>query len=173
MGIEVREKDMSARDLANLVRIVLERVRHLRVPVMVNERLDVALATGADGVHLPAAGIPAREVRRVFPGLIGVSTHSIDEIVALDPEHADFATFGPVFDTPSKQSYGPPKGIEALASAVRAARIPILALGGIGPGNAGSLGRTGISGMAAISSILAADDPVTSVMMLLLGAMED
>jgi len=162
-AVQVREKDLCANDLLQLVRDVVTAVRPRGVPVFVNDRADLAMAAGADGVHLPGNGLDPAALRRVYPGLIGVSTHSREELASLEPGMVDFATFGPVFTTPSKLPYGPPQGIGALRDAVAAARVPVFAIGGIKAETAADLKGTGIAGIAAISAVLASSDPVTSL----------
>ncbi|MEE8256730.1 MAG: thiamine phosphate synthase, partial [Acidobacteriota bacterium] len=117
-----------------------------------NDRLDVAVAAGAAGVHLPAHGFPVDEVRRSYPELlIGASTHNLEELRRAADGGAGFAVFGPVFETPSKKAYGPPVGLEKLAEAARAVNIPVLALGGVTLENAADCLRAGAAGLAAIS----------------------
>lgn len=163
LAIQVREKDLCAKDLLKLVRDVVSAVRGRGVPVFVNDRADLALAAGADGVHLPGNGLDPADLRRVYPGLIGVSTHSCAELSSLEPGVVDFATFGPVFSTPSKMAYGPPQGVKALREAVDASRVPVFAIGGIKAETARDLKGTGIAGIAAISAVLASPEPVTSL----------
>ena len=166
LAVQVREKDLATRDLVALVR----RVRATLSPataVLVNDRVDEAVAAGADGVHLPSSGLPPGEARRIWPGLVGVSTHSAADLARIDPAYADFATFGPVFDTPSKRAYGPPLGVDALAAAVPRARVPVFAIGGIGPANWSRLRGTGVAGVAVITAVLAAVDPGAAAVELL------
>ena len=162
VGVEIREKALPARELLALARRVVAALRPLGARVLVNDRLDVAIAAGADGVHLPASGLDPRAVRAVYPGLIGVSTHSRAELAGLDAGAADFATFGPVFDTPSKRGFGPPQGVDALRAAVAASRVPVMAIGGIMQGTAADLAGTGISGIAVIRAVLAARNPAAA-----------
>ena len=155
--IQIREKDMSARDLAAFTRAAVERARPRGARVLVNDRLDVAMAAGADGVHLRASSIPAREVRAaaarlgLHDFLIGVSTHSIAEARLAEEGGADFIVCGPVYDTPSKRAYGAPLGLDAFADIRRAAQIPVLAIGGIDLSNYREPLRRGAAGVAAIS----------------------
>ena len=135
--VQIREKDMSAKALGAFTRAAIERARPHGARVLINDRLDVAMAAGADGVHLRASSIPAREVRAVAAKkglddfLIGVSTHSIAEARLAEEGGADFIVCGPVYDTPSKRAFGPPLGLDVFAEIRGAVNIPALAIGGI------------------------------------------
>ena len=152
--IQIREKHLSARELARLVQQAL-RVAPAPCRVLVNDRLDVACAVRAAGVHLTEQSISVadakkfvRERRRSF--LVGASTHSLESARAAADSGADYLIFGPVFATPSKAGYGAPQGIERLAAVCRSISIPVLAIGGITPENAPACAAAGAAGIAAI-----------------------
>ena len=143
--VQVREKDLAGRALLELTRAAVAVCGKARV--LVNGRADVALAAGAAGVHLPSGGIAPERLRRAVPPgfVIGVSCHTVEEVE--ESQGADFAVFGPVFATPGK---GAPRGLEALARAAAASRIPVLALGGVTAENARACVEAGAAGVAAI-----------------------
>jgi thiamine-phosphate pyrophosphorylase len=129
--------------------------------LLVNDRIDVALACDADGVHLPAGSFDVRDARALIGAerLVAVSTHSPEEVVAAERAGADFVVFGPVFDTPSKRPYGDPLGLDLLKHAAASARIPVFAIGGITVDCLYDVRAAGAAGAAVIRAILAADDP--------------
>lgn len=166
--IQIREKDLSARELVELMRKAIAAAA-TTTKILVNDRLDVALAAGAAGVHLGGESTPVAEMVRWRRSghtpsgfLIGASCHSLAEVLAAEHEGADYIFFGPVFATPSKLQYGSPHGIEPLAEICSRASIPVIAIGGITPENAGECLRAGAAGIAAIRLFQQAAD-VTAV----------
>jgi len=161
-AVQLREKDLDAAELLSLARVLRESTRRHGARLFVNSRVDVALAVGADGVHLPSG---AREsvasVRRLIgpERLLGVSTHSAGEAEAAAREGADFVVFGPVYDTPSKRAYGPPQGVSGLAEVCRRVPVPVLAIGGVTVASVAELRVAGAAGLAVIRALLEAADP--------------
>lgn len=151
--VQLREKNLNARMLHELATRTAEIARESATSILVNDRADIALASGCDGVHLTTQSFDARVVRRAFGEkfLIGVSAHTLAEAREARDGGADFAIFGPVFDTPSKRSYGAPLGLEPLREAAHAlAPFPLVALGGIAEETVAEVFRAGAQGVAAI-----------------------
>lgn len=154
--IQIREKDLSGRALAELLREALRRVPASR-QILVNERFDVAYTVNAAGVHLGESALPVGEAKRLLRErkaaagfLVGASVHSLEAAVAAKKAGADYVIFGPAYATPSKAQYGPPQGIERLAELCRSVSLPVLAIGGITLQNARACLEAGAAGIAAI-----------------------
>ncbi len=160
-AVQLREKDLKTSELYSLALALREISNQFSARLLINDRIDIAMAVDADGVHLGGHSLPTRKARRILgPGrLIGVSTHHSDEITAAREEGADFVTFGPVYSTPSKAVFGPPQGLASLSEACHKARLPVFALGGVRPERVKELKEAGASGVALISAILADPDP--------------
>ncbi len=157
-AVQLREKDLAVRPLLRLAGIFRTLTAAHGARLFINDRLDVAMAVGADGVHLGASGIPPQAARRVAGPdmMIGVSTHSADEAERAQQEGADFVLLGPVYDTPSKRPFGPPLGTEALCAARERISIPLFAVGGMSRERIREVRIAGADGVAVISAILAA-----------------
>jgi thiamine-phosphate pyrophosphorylase len=154
--IQIREKDLSARELALLVGEAVRRVPQ-SCTILVNDRLDVAFACGTGGVHLGERSILVEQAKRFLaeknPGrdfLVGVSTHSLAAVSCAQASGADYVIFGPVYETLSKAAFGPPQGLSRLAEVCRSVLLPVIAIGGITVDNAQACRRAGAAGIAAI-----------------------
>lgn len=161
--VQIREKDLTARELLDLVRAAIAisqesaNAASTLVRILVNDRLDVAPAAGAAGLHLGRDSAPVREVVRWLRAgnapadfLVGVSCHSLEEVREAENANAGYAFFGPVFDTPSKRPFGPPQGIARLEEVCRSVRMPVIAIGGVTKENGAECIRAGAAGIAAI-----------------------
>jgi thiamine-phosphate pyrophosphorylase len=162
-AVQVRAPGATGRELVAGTRAVLDAVRDAGVAVIVNDRLDVALAAGADGVHLGRDDVPPEDARRVAgPGLsIGWSVTGPDDLHVV-PGTVDLLGIGPVFATATKPDAAPPIGVDGLRRLwedARALGLPAVAIGGIGPDNAGEVLATGVPGLCVSSAIVAAPDP--------------
>ena len=154
--VQIRERDLGTHDLISLSHRLLPLIRHNHAKVLLNDRIDLVIALGADGVHLRADSLPVTVARRLLgpEHLIGISTHSVEEARIAEGEGADFIVLGPIFDTPSKRPYGSPLGIGILHEACRTIPLPIFAIGGITATRIPHVLSSGAYGVAVISSIL-------------------
>ena len=153
-ALQIREKDLNPNDLLALALEVKPLVQRYHAKLFINDRADIAVMAGADGVHLTETSIQAREVKNSFPDLIvGVSTHSIEGARRAETQGADFITFSPIYETPSKANYGPPQGLDLLRQATQTVRLPVLALGGITLHRVPECLEQGAFGVAVISGI--------------------
>lgn len=163
--IQLREKDLSAADLYDYALRLRQLTQKHQALLLVNDRIDIALAVQADGVHLGQKSLPAATARKLLgaQAIIGVSTHNQKEAQTAQQQGADFITFGPVFYTSSKAQYGEPVGIESLRHICTTTALPVYALGGIKTKNIKQIKDSGIHGIAAISTLLAATNAADSL----------
>jgi len=159
-AVQLREKDLPIRELLVMAQELRSITREFGAKLFINDRVDVAVAVDADGVHLGTQSMPPEGARRVVGKgmLIGVSTHTMEEAKAAEEGGADFITFGPIFTTPSKARYGSPVGLEAIKTLILEVDIPVFAIGGIHGGNIQQVVMSGVAGVAIISAILASPD---------------
>lgn len=160
-AIQLREKDLGTRELLRLAYKMRDLTGSYGAKLFINDRLDIAIAVEADGVHLTQQSIPVEAVRNVVNTsqfLIGVSTHSLKEAKEAEKGGADFITLGPIFKTPSKLRYGPPIGIERLRTVSKNISIPVFAIGGIKTGKINEVKDAGAFGVAMISEVFKASD---------------
>jgi len=152
--VQIREKDLSSRELFDLAVSARILARKHATQILINDRLDIALAAGLNGIHLGQQAIAPSAVRaKVSEGnfLVGASTHSLEELRRVHQEGVSYLTFGPVFFTPSKACYGPAVGMGKLREACECSKVPIFALGGINRQNYSECLKMGAAGIAGIS----------------------
>lgn len=161
VAVQLREKDLTGRELLALAHELRKICTAHGALLLINDRIDVAMACNADGVHLPANSFSVRDARELLgkSKLIGCSTHTLAEVEAANRAGADFIVFGPVYDPISKSAYGPATGIDALREACEASDLPVYALGGITADRIAELDDTGMAGVAAIGSVFGAASP--------------
>ncbi len=159
-ALQLREKEIAIRELLRMAYELREITQRHGAKLFINDRVDVAIAVEADGVHLGRNSIPASAAKKITKGrlMIGVSTHSLAEAADAEQDGADFITFGPIYHTPSKMRYGEPLGIEALRKVTAEVSVPVLAIGGITVGRVKEVMDSGSSGVAVISAILGSHD---------------
>jgi len=160
-AIQLREKGLDTVEMYRLAETLLAMTRKAGAALLINDRVDVAMALGADGVHLTRRSLPPREVRSLVGSgmLIGISCHGLEDVREAVDGGADFVVLGPVYATPSKAPYGPPLTPAILREARRICPLPILAIGGIKAARVPEVVGAGADGVAAISAVLAAPDP--------------
>ena len=173
-AIQLREKDLSGRDLFLLAEKSSKLCQNYGASLFVNERIDIALAVDAAGVQLARASVPTAVARQLLGAqkTIGVSTHSLEEALEAQQEGADFVLFGPVYFTPSKATYGAPQGLNKVKEIVEKIFLPVYAIGGIKLENILDLRSMGVSRVALISAIMSSDDPrkATSDLLQMIGS---
>ncbi|MDR2933045.1 MAG: thiamine phosphate synthase [Oscillospiraceae bacterium] len=157
--VQIREKEAPTREFYNVARDIQAITKRRGVPLIVNDRIDIALAIGAEGVHLGQSDMPVEAARRLAPHLwIGISAATVEEALAAQEKGADYLGVGPVFTTGSKADAGEGIGLGMLRRIREAVRIPLVGIGGIGPDNAGDVMKAGADGISVISAILTQPD---------------
>ena len=159
--VQVREKDVGPREFIEEARAVQAALRGTGVPLIVNDRVDVALTIGAEGVHLGQRDMALADARRLGPPgwIVGVSAESVEDAVRAERDGADYVGVSPVFATPTKADHAAPLGLAGLRAIRSATKLPLVAIGGIHAGNAREVVRAGADGLAVVSAIVAVDDP--------------
>ncbi|MBC7837920.1 MAG: thiamine phosphate synthase [Nitrospiraceae bacterium] len=159
-AIQLRERDLSARELVTLAREVQAVTASSKSQFLINDRVDVALALEGVGVHLRSNSLPLPVARQMLGSqrLLGISVHAVEEAVQAEAAGADYIVLGPIYETPSKQTFGPPLGIHTLEKAGKLVRIPIIGIGGVTAARAREMRRAGAFGAAVITAIFGADD---------------
>ena len=160
--VQLREKGLPSRELYELA-VLLHGVLRGRALFLVNDRVDVALAAGADGVHLPERSLPGRSVREIAGEacIVGRSVHSVDAAIRAEEEGIDVVQVGAVYETASKPG-ATPAGVELVQAVAEAVRVPVIAVGGITAENAGSVVAAGADGVAVIGAIMDGEDPAAA-----------
>lgn len=150
-AIQLREKKMPAGDLLNILKAISKKINNNKTRLIVNERLDVAILAGANGIHSTSIGIENKYIRKLAPGLLaGRSVHSVSEAVKAEKDGFDYVLFGPIFRTPAKVKYGKPQGLKKLVEVCSSVKIPVYAVGGINPKRVKKCLSAGAYGVAAI-----------------------
>ena len=159
-AVQLREKDLPTRELLTMAYGMRALTSQYSAKLFINDRADIALCVRADGLHLGQESMPVYAVRKATGDefIIGVSTHSIKEARHAEQEGADFITFGPLYQTPSKLKYGAPVGLAALNKVVGEIGIPVIGIGGIRPDEINEVMKSGTHGIAVIRGILGEDD---------------
>jgi thiamine-phosphate pyrophosphorylase len=161
--VQLREKQLDTRPFVERARALKALLAQLGVPLIINDRLDVALAVGADGVHVGQSDLPPEDVRRLMPhALIGLSVESPEQVRAAANMRVDYLGVSPVFSTPSKQDTAPALGLEGLRAMRALTDLPLIAIGGIDLNNAEQVLAAGAYGLAVVRSLCAAPDPAAA-----------
>lgn len=160
--IQLREKNSDTRDFIAQALSVKDALKHRNVPLIINDRLDIAMAVGADGIHLGQTDMPLAMARSIAgPAMcIGISVASVQDAIAAEQGGADYAGVSPIFTTPTKCDTAPPLGMAGLREIRRRVRLPLVGIGGLNASNAAQVIENGGDGVAVVSAIMAADDPL-------------
>ena len=159
--IQLREKDCSTRDFIEQALAIKEFLKDRAVPLIINDRVDVAQAVKADGVHLGQTDMPLETAKRILGDsmIIGISAESLQDAIDAEKGGADYLGVSPIYATPTKTDTAPPLGLKGLREIRKAVKLPLVGIGGLTRENCGDVIRNGANGVAAVSAIVAADDP--------------
>ncbi len=159
--VQLREKTGSTREFIEQALAIRDFLRFRDIPLIINDRLDVALAVGADGVHLGQNDMPLAMARSIVKDamFIGISTNSLEDAVAAEKGGADYLGVGPIYETPTKTDTAPVLGLDGLGKIRKNIKIPLVTIGGMNHSNAAQVIRNGADGIAVVSAIVAAEDP--------------
>jgi thiamine-phosphate pyrophosphorylase len=159
--VQLREKSLDSRAFYDTAVAIRERLAGTGVPLIINDRVDIALAAGAEGVHLGQSDLPVEVARRMLGPdvLVGLSVETLEQGRAADDLDVDYLGVSPIFSTPTKTDTGPAWGLDGLRALSRVSRRPLVAIGGLHEGNTAEVIRAGASGVAVVSALCAAEDP--------------
>lgn len=158
--VQLREKDLSTRDFVAIARALIAWLRPRGVPLIINDRLDIALVAEADGLHVGQSDLDVLDARRHLPpgAILGLSVESLDQVRAVDRDALDYLGVSPVFSTLTKRDTAPPFGLDGLRAVRAATDLPLVAIGGIGKTNASAVRSAGADGIAVVSALMSAHD---------------
>lgn len=159
--VQLREKDCSTRDFIEQVLTIKEFLKTRGVPLIINDRVDVAQAVNADGVHLGQTDMPLEMAKDILGEsmITGISAESLQDAIEAEKGGADYLGVSPIYATPTKTDTAPPLGLEGLREIRKAVRLPLVGIGGLNQDNAADVIRNGADGVAVVSAIVAASDP--------------
>jgi thiamine-phosphate pyrophosphorylase len=166
--VQLREKDCSTREFIEQALAIKDFLEDRGVPLIINDRVDVAQAVEADGVHLGQTDMPLGTAKKILGDtmIIGISAESLQDAVEAEKGGADYLGVSPIYATPTKTDTAPPLGLEGLREIRKAVRLPLVGIGGLNRDNAAEVIRNGADGVAVVSAIVAADDPRTAAVTL-------
>jgi thiamine-phosphate pyrophosphorylase len=159
--VQLREKDCSTREFIEQALVIKDFLLARRIPLIINDRLDVAQAVKAEGVHLGQTDMPLEMAKEILGDsmIIGISAESLEDAIAAERGGADYLGVSPIYATPTKTDTAPPLGLSGLREIRQAVRLPIVGIGGLYRQNCAEVIRSGADGVAVVSAIVAADDP--------------
>ncbi len=159
--VQLREKTCSTREFITQALSIKDQLKRHNVPLIINDRVDIAQAVNADGVHLGQSDMPIEMAKVILKDsmIIGISAESLKDAVQAEKDGADYIGVSPIFATPTKTDTSPPLGPEGLREIRKSVKIPLVAIGGLNIKNAGEVIKNGADGVAVVSAIVAADDP--------------